>query len=246
MTATLTPTPAGTAGPRAAASIAAALAGRLGWRLWWPLVPWLAHAAISRLALANEQTSGEYGAWTTAPAGTLLIGSLLAVIVLWFWGARFALTLGHRRGPVFAASVIGSLALLAGLHLLSCLANTAEFHAVGYRGIRVFAHEPPNEKFASPEHVFNGSWQLLALYGVPVLCLLVLICCWGLRWRVLGTLGGILVGVAGFALVSPLWLALDRFQPATQSNWGSGMVAMAVYEVALLALAWVGFRRAPA
>ena len=73
-------------------AVLSAIGGRFAWRYWWPVIPWLADIAM--VATFRRENVQE-------PAGVLFLVCLATVPLLWLWGARFAVALGHARRRVF-------------------------------------------------------------------------------------------------------------------------------------------------
>lgn len=169
-------------------AVLGALAGRLGWRLWWPVVPWLAAAGIARTqALSAVLAPGETGPIMTGPAGVLLVGGVVAIPLLWVWGARYALSLGHHRGVVFGVTAATSLLLQGVLHAASLSAALVELRVVGADGARVFALETGNT-FGTEDTLWNGSWLFGLYYVLPVFALMVTASAAIVRWGARGAL----------------------------------------------------------
>ena len=83
-------------------AVLSAIGGRFAWRYWWPAVPWLADVAM--VATFRQENTQE-------PAGVLFLVCLATVPLLWLWGARFAVALGHDRRRVFPMLVALSVGL---------------------------------------------------------------------------------------------------------------------------------------
>ncbi|MDO5533996.1 MAG: hypothetical protein Q4F65_05030 [Propionibacteriaceae bacterium] len=214
-------------------AVAAAVAGRWGWRLWWPVVAWLVVAAWSWVALTMRTPFDESGQWSTAASGAMLLGSISAIPVLWGWGARYALGLGHDRGVVFGVTAALSLLLPAVLHVVSLAAGILELRVLGEGGIHVFALETSN-KMGTWDSLWNGSWTFALIFVLPVIVGAVLVSVAVLRWGALGLLTAPVVPLALLAMV-----VLSDVIPLT-------MVGPVTVAAAALVAAWFVFRRTPA
>ena len=217
-------------------AVLAASVGPWAWRLLWPLVPWLATAAFMWLSIASRRPyEGDLGTWSTAASGVLLLAGFAAIPVLWMWGARFAVGLGHDRGVVFAVTTAVSLALQAALHLVSLSAGLLELRALGGGGIHVFAMETSNI-MGTHVGLWNGSWVFGLWYLTPVILAILLTSVAFLRWGPLGLLMILAVPavLAGAALLTTV---ID-----TGFTWFAVLVYVALV-VGSIAGAWVLFRR---
>ena len=83
-------------------AVLSAIGGRFAWRYWWPVIPWLADIAM--VATFRRENVQE-------PAGVLFLVCLATVPLLWLWGARFAVALGHARRRVFPMLIALSVGL---------------------------------------------------------------------------------------------------------------------------------------
>lgn len=215
-------------------SVLAAIAGRLAWRLWWPVLPWLLAAALAWIWLSSRSPFDDgLARWSTLPSGVLLLAGVAAVPVLWVWGARYALGLGHDRGVVFAVTTVVSLALQAVLHLLSLTAGLLEFRVLGTSGLHVFPLETSNT-FGTHDTLWNASWVFALYYALPVLVLVVAVSTALTRWGAWGLLGLLAIPVV---LVAALGLAL------LGDHWVFTVLVYAAVLGGSLTAAWLVFRR---
>lgn len=206
--------------------IVAALAGRFAWRLWWPLVAWLAAAGIARAqAMGTVLAPGEGGPIATWPSGVLLIAGLVAIPILWAWGARYALTLGQHRGVVFGVTIAVSLLLQAALHVVSVSTALIEYRLAGPDGVRVFALDTGNT-FGTQDTLWNASWLFGFYYVLPVMVLLVTASTAIARWGGLGALTLIAIPVV-LAVVAGL-VALGGAWPVTAALFVALLVGAVV------------------
>lgn len=212
-------------------SILAALGGRFQWRWWIAAALWLMTALGSYPVLLVRNLP-----YTVFPAAVLTVATAVSLLLIWGWGTRFALGLGHRRGPVFVVTVAGSLALVWGSYLLEQAARWAEFQLSS--SLRVFLAAYPGDKFYT-EEFFDSSAAMLIVMATP---LGVVVCCVlavGMRW---GVLAGIAAAVGGVALVPAMIFPAE---------WASGVgvpfgVTVAAVSCIPLAVAWFAFRKQPA
>lgn len=208
-----------------------AIGGRWGWRWWWPVAVWLVDAIT--VATFRAGRSGE-------PAGVIVLGGLLAVVPLWLWGARFAVALGHARSRVFLVMAAASLLLPMALQVVGALARIAEEH-LAPGGAYVFNIAVPVPE--SNGNLLEGTEYLVAIYGLPVLGVLVLACCWWLGGGILGVLTSVVAWVAlGLVWMGFLWNLLTSSLAVDQG--ASGLVGGLAILAACFAAAWPGFKRA--
>ena len=162
-------------------AVLSAMGGRFAWRYWWPVIPWLADIAM--VATFRRDNVQE-------PAGVLFLVCLASVPLLWLWGARFAVALGHARRRVFPMLV----ALSIGLPMLWQVVGSISRLVVG---------------LGDGGH----SEGLFLFYGLPIVALLMLGCAlWlGYGWRGVGiAILGWGAAVALFYLVLwPLFVGLE-------------------------------------
>ena len=137
-------------------AVLSAIGGRFAWRYWWPVIPWLADIAM--VATFRRENVQE-------PAGVLFLVCLATVPLLWLWGARFAVALGHARRRVFPMLI----ALSVGLPMLWQVVGSISRLIVG---------------LGDGGH----SEGLFLFYGLPIVALLMLGCAlWlGYGWRGVG------------------------------------------------------------
>lgn len=189
-----------------------ALGGRWGWRFWWPAVPFLVDAAM--VMAFRKDNLGEL-------AGVLLLTSLFSVLVLWLWGARFAISVGHARRHVYPVGVLASfvsVVLWGGVTGVSALlTSNVQLHA---------------------------SVPLFVFYGMPLASLALMLCTLALGhgWRgvVLAVLSWALLAAGFYGFVWP-WL-----EELTGNQFVGGMVGIAAFFAVACWLGWVGFRYARA
>ncbi len=155
----------------------------------------------------------------TEPAGVLLLTSLFCALPLWLWGARFAVSLGHARRNVYPVALLTTFTV-------PCL-----WGAVSWAS-----------------DVVAGDFQawkampLFVFYGLPSLCLILLLCTLtlGYGWR------GTVVAIAGWGVMAAtyylwLWNFLDA---VTGSQVFGGLAAMALFVPLACWIGWFGFRYA--
>ncbi|WP_461108362.1 hypothetical protein [Tessaracoccus terricola] len=173
------------------------------------------------------------------PAGVIAFGGLLAAVPLWMWGARYAVALGHARSRVFLVTAAASLLLPLVLQVVGALARIAEERiAPGEAYVFNIAVPVPE----SNGNLLEGIEHLLAIYGLPVLGLVVLACCWWLGGGILGVLTSVVAWVA----LGLLWMALGwnvlSFSLGVNQT-AAGLAGGLAILAACFAAAWPGFRR---
>ena len=194
-------------------AVLSAIGGRFAWRYWWPVVPWLADVAM--VATFRQENIQE-------PAGVLFLVCLATVPLLWLWGARFAVALGHARRRVFPILI----ALSVGLPMLWQIIGSIARLAVG-------------------QGDGGHSEGLFLLYGLPIVALLMLGCAlWlGYGWR------GAVVGRSGMGsrgrvvlpgAVGPVRRVVDLVSPSSSARAGDPDAGRAACG------GWSGFRIARA
>lgn len=193
-------------------AVLSAMGGRFAWRYWWPVIPWLADIAM--VATFRRENVQE-------PAGVLFLVCLASVPLLWLWGARFAVALGHARRRVFPMLV----ALSIGLPMLWQVVGSISRLVVG---------------LGDGGH----SEGLFLFYGLPIVALLMLGCAlWlGYGWRGVGiAILGWGAAVALFYLVLwPLFVGLELVSFIVGTCWVILMLVGSAWG------GWGGFRIARA
>ena len=193
-------------------AVLSAMGGRFAWRYWWPVIPWLADIAM--VATFRRENVQE-------PAGVLFLVCLASVPLLWLWGARFAVALGHARRRVFPMLV----ALSIGLPMLWQVVGSISRLVVG---------------LGDGGH----SEGLFLFYGLPIVALLMLGCAlWlGYGWRGVGiAILGWGAAVALFYLVLwPLFVGLEMVSFIVGTCWVILMLVGSAWG------GWGGFRIARA
>ena len=193
-------------------AVLSAIGGRFAWRYWWPVIPWLADIAM--VATFRRENVQE-------PAGVLFLVCLATVPLLWLWGARFAVALGHARRRVFPMLI----ALSVGLPMLWQVVGSISRLIVG---------------LGDGGH----SEGLFLFYGLPIVALLMLGCAlWlGYGWRGVGVaILGWGTAVALFYLVLwPLFAGLDLVAFIVGTCWVILMLVGSAWG------GWGGFRIARA
>lgn len=193
-------------------AVLSAMGGRFAWRYWWPVIPWLADIAM--VATFRRENVQE-------PAGVLFLVCLASVPLLWLWGARFAVALGHARRRVFPMLV----ALSIGLPMLWQVVGSISRLIVG---------------LGDGGH----SEGLFLFYGLPIVALLMLGCAlWlGYGWRGVGiAVLGWGAAVALFYLVLwPLFVGLELVSFIVGTCWVILMLVGSAWG------GWGGFRIARA
>ena len=193
-------------------AVLSAIGGRFAWRYWWPVIPWLADIAM--VATFRRENVQE-------PAGVLFLVCLATVPLLWLWGARFAVALGHARRRVFPMLI----ALSVGLPMLWQVVGSISRLIVG---------------LGDGGH----SEGLFLFYGLPIVALLMLGCAlWlGYGWRG----GGVAIlgwgaAVALFYLVLwPLFVGFELVSSIVGTCWVILMLVGSAWG------GWGGFRIARA
>lgn len=232
MTATITSVPEARVRPEARIpAILAALGGRFGWRFWWPLAVWL----LDALTIVTFR-----GDRATEPAGALWIASMAAVGILWFWGARFAVALGHSRRTVHTVTAVTSVLLCLAYQTIAALARLAEVAVVGNGNAWVFVATTSME--VDQSRFFGFAESLYLLYGLPLVGLVILVVCWGLGRGWPGGLVAALAGSAGIVLVVLSWGALDRLVGG-QFQLEIGVTLAVASLILCIVGGWFGFRR---
>ena len=193
-------------------AVLSAIGGRFAWRYWWPVIPWLADIAM--VATFRRENVQE-------PAGVLFLVCLATVPLLWLWGARFAVALGHARRRVFPMLI----ALSVGLPMLWQVVGSISRLIVG---------------LGDGGH----SEGLFLLYGLPIVALLMLGCAlWlGYGWRGVGVaILGWGAAVALFYLVLwPLFVGFELVSSIVGTCWVILMLVGSAWG------GWGGFRIARA
>ena len=193
-------------------AVLSAIGGRFAWRYWWPVIPWLADIAM--VATFRRENVQE-------PAGVLFLVCLATVPLLWLWGARFAVALGHARRRVFPMLI----ALSVGLPMLWQVVGSISRLIVG---------------LGDGGH----SEGLFLFYGLPIVALLMLGCAlWlGYGWRGVGVaIRGWGTAVALFYLVLwPLFVGFELVSSIVGTCWVILMLVGSAWG------GWGGFRIARA
>jgi membrane protein len=193
-------------------AVLSAIGGRFAWRYWWPVIPWLADIAM--VATFRRENVQE-------PAGVLFLVCLATVPLLWLWGARFAVALGHARRRVFPMLI----ALSVGLPMLWQVVGSISRLIVG---------------LGDGGH----SEGLFLFYGLPIVALLMLGCAlWlGYGWRGVGVaILGWGAAVALFYLVLwPLFVGFELVASIVGTCWVILMLVGSAWG------GWGGFRIARA
>jgi len=193
-------------------AVLSAIGGRFAWRYWWPVIPWLADIAM--VATFRRENVQE-------PAGVLFLVCLATVPLLWLWGARFAVALGHARRRVFPMLI----ALSVGLPMLWQVVGSISRLIVG---------------LGDGGH----SEGLFLFYGLPIVALLMLGCAlWlGYGWRGVGVAPlGWGAAVALFYLVLwPLFVGFELVSSIVGTCWVILMLVGSAWG------GWGGFRIARA
>ncbi|WP_278693090.1 hypothetical protein [Arachnia propionica] len=193
-------------------AVLSAIGGRFAWRYWWPVIPWLADIAM--VATFRRENVQE-------PAGVLFLVCLATVPLLWLWGARFAVALGHARRRVFPMLI----ALSVGLPMLWQVVGSISRLIVG---------------LGDGGH----SEGLFLFYGLPIVALLMLGCAlWlGYGWRGVGVaILGWGTAVALFYLVLwPLFVGFELVSSIVGTCWVILMLVGSAWG------GWGGFRIARA
>ena len=193
-------------------AVLSAIGGRFARRYWWPVIPWLADIAM--VATFRRENVQE-------PAGVLFLVCLATVPLLWLWGARFAVALGHARRRVFPMLI----ALSVGLPMLWQVVGSISRLIVG---------------LGDGGH----SEGLFLFYGLPIVALLMLGCAlWlGYGWRGVGVaILGWGAAVALFYLVLwPLFVGFELVSSIVGTCWVILMLVGSAWG------GWGGFRIARA
>ncbi len=242
-----------TNGVRMIAGVVAAIGGRWLWRLWWPLALWLFVAGATRLWLATGPRTFDGTPITSSmtPGATLLLACPVAVVLLWAWGARFALGLGLPRGAVYVAAAVSSMTLPALNELLGATATVWEYRLVGRYGLRVFLGEGSNT-LGTDDSVLNIATTVMAIYGMPLLAVLAGTCAGYLGRGIVGALFGIVCGAllypVGIALWGPVATVVSPVI-ALAEPWSDvfcGLASTGLASLGMLTLGWFLYRSARA
>ena len=193
-------------------AVLSAIGGRFAWRYWWPVIPWLADIAM--VATFRRENVQE-------PAGVLFLVCLATVPLLWLWGARFAVALGHARRRVFPMLI----ALSVGLPMLWQVVGSISRLIVG---------------LGDGGH----SEGLFLFYGLPIVALLMLGCAlWlGYGWRGVGVaiLGWGAVVALFYLVLWPLFVGFELVASIVGTCWVILMLVGSAWG------GWGGFRIARA
>lgn len=218
--------------------ILAALGGRAQWRWWAPFAVWLLSALASLFVL---QLRG-LRVVTFFPSLVLVAAGALGLVLIWAWGSRFALSLGHRRGRVFAVTTVASFAFAWFGYLMMMVARRVEQVITGWDGMLVFQLNLPDDKFYS-EQFFDTFVMMLGAMFTPVMVGLACLVAWVLRWGIKGAVPVVLAAVAMWA--SLLWLAHILVELNLRLPFDAFTVALVGYSLILLAMTWWAFRKQP-
>ncbi|MDO5676255.1 MAG: hypothetical protein Q4G35_01970 [Propionibacteriaceae bacterium] len=217
-------------------AILAALGGRYQWRWWGAVAVWLLTGLAAIPVLMYRGMS-----YTTFPATVLVLGIALSLFLIWAWGSRFAVSLGHRRGHVFLVTLVASLALPWAAYLLQMTVRRLELLAVGRDGQRAFLTSFPDTKFYS-EEFFDMFFVMLSLMATPVAMAAAAVVACGMRWR----LPGALLAAAGIGILLYLPFAISGLfmftEPVPEAVF---YLFFAAVSLACLAVAWVAFKKQP-
>ncbi len=227
--------------PSRVLGILGALGGRWGWRWWFPIAVWLFSAVIGRISMP---TSPDLPRMDQVPAAWFMLSSLAALLVLWGWGSRFALSLGYRRTEVFVTTAAASVLFLSGAQLLRSVVNQVELAIVGPGGTRVFALESGGGTLGTDDGVFYAELIPTQIYLVPLTIGLVMALCWTMRWSVVGMVAGLVTSAALMIAMLGVWDVISSWTGGG-SHESSGIAAMSLCVVVMFALAWIAFRRVP-
>ena len=193
-------------------AVLSAIGGRFAWRYWWPAVPWLADVAM--VATFRQENTQE-------PAGVWFLVCLATVPMLWLWGARFAIALGHDRRRVFPMLVALSVGLPMLWQIIGSIARVTAGQGDGGR-----------------------SEGLFLFYGLPIVALLMLGCAlWlGYGWRgaVVAALGWGAAVALFYLVLWPLFVGFDLVAFIVGTCWVILMLVGAAWG------GWGGFRIARA
>lgn len=218
-------------------AVLSAVGGRYGWRWWLPVAVWISRAIVGRITMSLSPVGIRID---DIPAGWFLLSSLVALLVLWGWGSRFALSLGHRRSHVFVTMAVASVLLLAAVQLVSSVANQVEMAVVGPDGPRVLALGV-GDKLGTDSGVLYAGLAAAQIYLMPVAFGLILALCWTMRWSVVGMAAGVATAAGLIFGMLAVWAVADKWIPGPEVF--SGLMVMGLCVGLMLALAWMAFRR---
>lgn len=202
-------------------SILAAMGGRAGWRWWGPTATYVAMAVLMRLWSVAFEDPGQSSSVTTSWAFLILVFFHFGLL----WRATpFALSLGHRRGPVYLVAATATAAIGLGVGWAGLLLARLEVAIVGPQAPRLFSEL---EEFAEAQ-------SLLGLYALAVL--MGAIALGGMRWGLSGA-------VVSFIGASLLYSAL--LSGAGEASTEQGILQAVVTMLVMLGLGWLIYRKVP-
>lgn len=213
----------------------------LGWRwgvLWWaPTAVFLLVALLMRAQVAGWTPEPGYFSHDEQTAATLYCYLTLAQVIALWLRARFALSLGHTRGPVFTVLAVVTPLLITAQSLFNAVVTRLEALALGgLEGILVTS--AGGGKVVDPGlPPFVGVGQVLFMLYGPFLAMgialtMSLVLRWGLGWvvAILPMIVLAYVGAVAIAATVP-WSLIPAVSP--------------VVAAAPISLGWVAFRRQP-
>ena len=218
---------------RTLAAALAAVSGRAGWRLWWPLVAWLVAAAVVRIGAAGADRSP----LDTSAAGVLVLCGVIGVPLLWWGGARYALTLGHTRGTVFVAATLLTMAAPYGQHAVNLVGESIERSLVGPQGPLVLAVGTSSSP-AGQGAAATASWALLSIYLLPLLACVMATVVALLRWNRRGWMVVLLIVVVLAVIV----MALRGLSGLGAAGEAGAVALWALCTVGPVVASWFAFR----
>lgn len=217
--------------------ILAALGGRAQWRWWAPFAVWLLSGLASLFVLQLRGLRV-----TFIPSLVLVAAGALGLVLIWAWGSRFALSLGHRRGWVFAVTTVASVAYAWFAYLMMMVARRAEQVITGWDGMLVFQLNLPDDKFYSAQF-FDTFVMMMGGLFTPVMMGLACLVAWVLRWGIKGAVPVVLAAVAMWAAL--LWLDHILVELNLRLPFDAFTVALVGFSLILLAMTWWAFRKQP-
>lgn len=216
-------------------ALVAALGGRFGWIWWMPVAVFVAIATVTRLSLKNVAVTPGYFTHVGSAAAWFAYLTLVQVALLW-WRGRFAVSLGHGRGSVFAVLVVVTASLTVVQVFVNAVATRLEALLLGGQGVLVTS--PGGGCCADPGLPplisFGGAFFLV--YGPPLAVLIGLTMVSLLRWGAIGPLVAAPVSVA----VALAVLAVGFAIPAPDLS-----VVIVPVAAAAMSVGWFAFRSVP-
>jgi hypothetical protein len=218
----------------------AGIVSALGWRwgvLWWgPFAVFLLLAARARLVVGDWEIDPGYFKHHDVAATWYLYLTLAQVPVLWL-RTRYALAVGHRRGPVFVVMAAVTTGLMVAQVLVNGAATQLEVFLQGDQGVLVTSTGMGKMPEPGPPPLLGFGALLVLTFGPPLATALGIVTVAGMRWGAPGVVAGFLAAILGMTSALALDFAVSSY-PAVQ-------VIVVLGSAALVSLGWIAFRDQP-